>query len=151
MITNTIHSEVDVRESLESLVKQGFAVKQSPTPMGRVRFKINVYGAKYLEVYWTETLIRISRQKERIEKVLTYVEHRSNNVNSNDTKIIVKALEELCLQKSKLNLLREEYGLAVGDSWYNNTKKRIDWLESRFQGLKGVHPQAEAQSNSSGI
>ena len=151
MITNTIHSEIDVRESLESLVKQGFAVKQSPTPMGRVRFKINVYGAKYLEVYWTETLIRISRQKERIEKVLTYVEHRSNNVNPDEVKIIVKALEELSLQKSKLILLREEYGLAVGDSWYNNAKKRIDWLESRFQGLKGVHPQVEAQSNSSGV
>ena len=149
MITNTIHSEIDVREALESLVKQGFAVKQSPTPMGRVRFKINMYGAKYLEVYWTETLIRISRQKERIEKVLAYIEHRLKKATPNDRKIIIKALEEINVQKSKLIRLREEYGLAVGDSWYDNTSKRLVWLESMVQELSGVSPEVEAQSSES--
>ncbi len=138
MITNTIHSEVDVREALESLVRQGFAIKQSPTPMGRVRFKINMYGAKYLEVYWTETLIRISRQKDRLEKVLSYVEHRLKNAKPSDHTIIMKALEEIDLQKNQLINLREEYGLAVGDSWHTNTIQRIEWLEGRLKGLQEV-------------
>lgn len=142
MIINTIHSEIDVREALEALVRQGFAIKQSPTPMGRVRFKINMYGAKYLEVYWTETLIRISRQKDRLEKVLTYVEHRIKNAKQSDQKIIMKAFDEINLQKSKLVNLREEYGLAVGDSWYANTVQRIEWLEGRLRGLQEVKPQA---------
>lgn len=142
MITNTIHSEVDVREALEALVRQGFAIKQSPTPMGRVRFKINMYGAKYLEVYWTETLIRISRQKDRLEKVIAYVEHRLKNAKPSDKKIIMKASDEINLQKRKLIHLREEYGLAVGDSWYANTVQRIEWLEGRLKGLQEVKPQA---------
>ncbi len=146
IVAHTLHTEFDVREALESLVKQGFAIKQSPTPMGRVRFKINIYGARYLEVRWTETLIRISRQKERIEKILTYVEHRSKDVDPSDHKIITKALEEIENQKKNLIRIREEYGMAAGDSWYYNTARRIEWLETRLKGFESTQQEAAPQS-----
>ena len=128
-------------------MKQGFAIKQSPIPMGHVRFKINIYGARYLEVYWTETLIMISRQKDLLEKILTYIEHRLTNTHPNDNEIIIKALAEINIQKNALIYLREEYGLAIGDSWYNNTLKRIEWLEARFKGLREIQSSTETQSS----
>jgi hypothetical protein len=132
IVTHTIYNEFDVREALESLVKQGFAVKQSPTPMGRVRFKINVYGARYLEVCWTETLIQISRQKDRVEKIIAYVDHRLKDIEPSESRIIAKALEEIKTQKEILMRLREDYGLAVGDSWYQKMVRRMEWLQARF-------------------
>lgn len=147
IVTHTIYSEFDVREALESLVKQGFAVKQSPTPMGRVRFKINVYGARYLEVCWTETLIRISRQKDRVEKILAYVEHRLKGLDPSDSTIITKALEEIKTQKETLTRLREDYGPAVGDSWYQKTVRRIEWLETKFREADS-YQKTEAKSTS---
>lgn len=148
VVTHTIYTEFDVREALESLVKQGFAVKQSPTPMGRVRFKINIYGARYLEVCWTETLIRISRQKERVEKILAYVEHRLKGLDPSESRIVTKALEEIKTQKRILTRLREDYGLAVGDSWYQKTIRRIEWLEARFKEVEEQHRQREAPRTS---
>ncbi len=146
IVTHTLHTEFDVREALESIVKQGFAIKQSPTPMGRVRFKINMYGARYLEVCWTETLIRISRQKDRIEKILTYVEHRLKDMDPSDHKIITKALEEIETQKDKLIKMRDEYGLAVGESWYYNTAKRIEMVERSFKGVEDNQRKATQRS-----
>ncbi len=146
MVTHTMHTEFDVREALESLVKQGFAIKQSPTPMGRVRFKINLYGARYLEVCWTETLIRISRQKERVEKILTYVEHRVKGMDPSDRTMMTKAMEETKVQKKNLTTLREEYGLAVGDSWYYNTTRRIERLETGFKHINNK-PKSNAPTS----
>ncbi len=146
IVTNTTSSEFDVREALESLVKQGFAVKQSPTPMGRVRFKINAYGAKYLEVCWTETLIRISRQKERLEKTLAYVEHRLKSLDASGSRIVSKAFEEIEMQKKALTRLREDYGLAVGDSWYQKATLRIEWLEAGFKEADAHFSKKKVQS-----
>jgi acyl-CoA thioesterase FadM len=150
VVTNTVYNEFDVREALESLVKQGFAVKQSPTPMGRVRFKINIYGARYLEVCWTETLIQISRQKERIEKILLYVEHRLKSLDASGSRIVVKALEEVETQKKSLIRLREDYGLAVGDSWYQKVTTKIKWLEANLREAEAHFNQKETKSKSSG-
>ena len=146
IVTNTTNTEFDVREALESLVKQGFAVKQSPTPMGRVRFKINIYGAKYLEVCWTETLIRISRQKDRLEKTLAYVEHRLKSLDASGSRIISKAFEEIEMQEKALKRLREDYGMAIGDAWYQKTILRIDWLEAGFREAEAHYQKKEAQS-----
>lgn len=145
IVANTHHTEFDVRESLESLVKQGFAIKQSPTPMGRVRFKINMYGAKYLEVCWTETLIRISRQKEKVEKIISYVEHRATDVMPSDKKIIAKAIEEIELQKKVLIKLENEYGMALGESWGHNIVRRIDYLEMKLKNSEERNKNSVSQ------
>jgi len=143
IVAHTAHTAFDVREALESLVKQGFAVKQSPTPMGRVRFRVNIYGAKYLEVCWTETLIRIAGQKERIENTVRYVENRAKGFNPSDRGIRQKALEEVKRQRSKVQHLKDDYGLLVGDSWLYNIMTRLRWLESFFEGRDRAKQQAK--------
>jgi len=143
MVAHTTHTVLDVREALESLVKQGFAVKQSPTPMGRVRFKVNIYGAKYLEVCWTETLIRMAGQKERIENTIAYVENRAKSFNPSDRVVREKALEELKSQRLKIQQLKEDYGLLLGDTWFHNITGRLEWLKKVFE--EGEHTELQTQ------
>lgn len=142
-ITNhTAHTKFEVRDAMELLVRRGFAIKQSPTPLGKVRFVINDHGLKYLQACWNEFYVSLQRDKDGVEKLLLYLENRLHT--GSESEIRHKGQVEAKSLRVRVREMREIYGALLDDRWQEEMVQRLHKLETRL--LEQRSPEADTRS-----
>jgi hypothetical protein len=136
-ITNqTSYTRFEVRDALEQLVRRGFATKQAPTPLGKVRFDLNQYGLRYAEACWNELRVALQREKDQVEGLVVYLEDHTWAGPLAEVKR--QAQRELRRLRDKLFEMQETYGLLLEGLWQQAIFKRVAYLEHQLIGPRKV-------------
>jgi hypothetical protein len=148
----TIYTNFEIRDAMESLVTRGFATKISPIPLGKVAFRLNEYGAKFLQTVWNEAYVLLSREKGRIESEVIYLQQRLNSFPELNSSLIKKAEREIRKLRERIDNLLNEYGMIVEQSWLLNYHNKLGEFERHLsRETKPLQEKAidESQTSSS--
>ncbi len=125
IVKATVYTPLDVRDSLEQLAREGMATKYSPTLLGRVRYRINPYGIRFLETSSKELSIRISSEKKDLEERIRYLQQRTAKPEELEARVLRRALVELGVLTKNIQRMRQRYGPLLEETWENQMNKRI--------------------------
>ncbi len=113
----SVYSELDIRDAFESLVKKGMATTQWPTMLGKVRYKINIDGLRYLDACSGPARAIILSEKRKLEKAISYLNGQVLGNSQLPGTVKARAISEYRSLKSTLRELEETYGSLLEESW----------------------------------
>ncbi len=99
-------TEYEVRDALESLVREGLAIKTTPEDMvEKVSFRISGLGYEVLRLNYEETIIKVHHNIERLEHSIKAIDDQTATGHITDHKELKKTLKRL---QTDIDLFYEE-------------------------------------------
>jgi len=117
---------------MELLTSRGFASKVSPTPLGKVSFRLNDYGVKFLQAVWNESHVQLNREKDRIESEVLYLFERLRSSPSIDKDVVKRARDEISTLKKRMYDISGDYGIMLEESWKKSLHEKLSELEKNL-------------------
>lgn len=130
----TTYTNFEIRDAMEVLTTMGFASKVSPTPLGKVGFKLNEYGVKFLQAVWNEIYVQLNREKDRIESEVLYLLERLHSSPGIDKNIVKRARDEIKTLVKRMHDISGDYGIMLEQSWKENLQEKLSELEKSIDG-----------------
>lgn len=126
ILANTSHSHSDLLDALESLARDGMAIRSSPEAIARIRFTLGEEGIKLMESCGKELAVRLQHEREVIESTIDYLTEKISGMDQIRGSILKRALDELAKLRTRLDSLLQEYGMLIDQGWVRAMLERIE-------------------------
>ncbi len=141
------YTDFEVRDALESLVREGFASKISPVPVAHIVFKISSYGMRYLRSVWEEVFYSMEREKSQLESRLLYLHEKLRYSPEMDHELERGVKDGVREFRSSIDDLGD-YGLLLADSKRADLHEKVAEIEGRLsKPKKKERERKEEKSN----
>ena len=139
----SIYTDLDIRDAFESLVKRGMTTTQWPTLLGKVRYKINIDGVRYLEACSGQARAIILSEKRKLEKAISYLNEQTLSNSGLHGTVRARAIKEYRSLKSRLRELEETYGPLLEESWSDRVLVELEAGLATLSASSSATPQYE--------